>query len=131
MDRRYLIVLVLAVLAAGAYVFISSRPKQPDEGALLRERVTLLRSALTKFHDKRGTYPKEIRELVSAGVLKEIPPDPVTKSADTWRPIRQSEVRLDEFREVPVPHAATDDEIVDIRSGAPGYDRNGIAWSEY
>lgn len=42
----------------------------------LRENLKIIRDALTKYKEKYKKYPDKLTDLVSAGLLKEIPPEP-------------------------------------------------------
>ena len=89
----------------------------------MRAALAQIRAGIATYHAKNQHYPHSLNEL------GKIPVDPVTHSAQTWRPTLQESVRVDDFSSgAPPPTAA---EIVDVHSGATGTDANGRAWSDY
>jgi general secretion pathway protein G len=81
-------VLILAIVAI--LVVWLARPKCGAHGILrakesvLRQNLDTLRKTIDAYtYDKRSA-PYSLHELVSAGYLRKIPPDPITGHAD-WR----------------------------------------------
>jgi general secretion pathway protein G len=40
---------------------------------------------MDQFYADKNKWPSDLSELVSEGYIREIPEDPITDSADTWR----------------------------------------------
>jgi general secretion pathway protein G len=76
-----------------------------------------MRDAIDKFQADRGRWPERIDELVQGRYLRTVPLDPFTERADTW---------------VVVPPAAgAPGLLADVRSGAPGVDKEGRAYATW
>jgi general secretion pathway protein G len=86
--------------------------------ATLKQDLSIMRDAIDKFHGDKGRYPDQLEELVSARYIRNVPVDPITESATTWRII-----------------APTDTEakgaIYDIKSGAEGKSADGTPYGEW
>ncbi|HUF17188.1 MAG TPA: hypothetical protein VMS12_03995 [Thermoanaerobaculia bacterium] len=124
----------LVLIGIGVVALVTTRQPEvatADQAALLSANLQQMRDGLSQFAKKNGRYPLTLEEMVTAGVIARIPIDPITRSNDTWRLIRETTVEMDDFR---VDDDVEDDPsspIVDIRSGASGSDPSGVAWSEY
>lgn len=141
MRLRVLLAVSVLLLAIGGILFLrSSRPTlpspQPDKERQLREVLSTLRSGLRAHQRAHGSYPASIEDLLRSGGLTSMPVDPITRSPQGWKLIRESRVTSDDFAapsssaESPLP-TPPDAPIVDIRSGAAGVDSKGTPWSEY
>ena len=77
--------LTLFVVSLGALLLVSSCRSTPDmKQNALSEDLDVMRSAIDQFSQDRGHVPKALRDLISAGYIKDIPVDPVTGSNKTW-----------------------------------------------
>ncbi|HEY0065196.1 MAG TPA: prepilin-type N-terminal cleavage/methylation domain-containing protein [Telluria sp.] len=83
----------------------------------LRENLKVLRVSLDKYASDKGHFPAALDDLVTAKYLRAVPLDPLTESAQTWV-LAQAE-------------AGDEHGIVDVHSGAPGADREGLAYADY
>lgn len=84
---------------------------------VLRHNLAGLRAAIDEFHTDKGRYPKTLQELVDQRYLREVPVDPVTERADTWRMVP--------------PPDATEPAWFDLHSGAPGTAGDGTAYASW
>lgn len=50
--------------------------------AVQRHNIAALRDSIDKFFGDNGRYPESLNELVAKRYLREVPPDPMTESAD-------------------------------------------------
>lgn len=75
---------IIGILAAIAVPALKNSPQKGRESAL-REDLFTFRESLDEYHGDKGVYPPDLQTLVSAGYLRKIPIDPMTKSADTWQ----------------------------------------------
>jgi general secretion pathway protein G len=94
----------LVLVAAVAFVapVMSSNMPEPllaqvlrspmDPAKLLQMKETVLKYALfqirdeiDRFHERNGRYPASLTQLVTEGYLPQIPADPFTNRADSWR----------------------------------------------
>jgi general secretion pathway protein G len=122
--RRFLIIVVAAVLLAGAFTAWQVK-KNMDEARqqakinALHEALKEMRGAIAKFHEDRGRYPHSLIELMPVYLLR-IPVDPMTGAADTWRLTTEETVQPSEdFRDEAAPKSES--VVIDVHSSAPGY----------
>lgn len=80
----------------------------------LRHNLTAMREAIDRFHADQDRHPSTLTELVERRYLKQIPLDPLTESVESWHIIRS------------IGQAGG---IVDVRSGAKGQGRDGVAYA--
>lgn len=74
---------IIGILAAIAVPALRDSPQRARE-ATLREDLFTFRSVIDQYHGDKGTYPPDLQTLVTAGYLRKIPIDPMTKSGETW-----------------------------------------------
>jgi general secretion pathway protein G len=72
------IILVLIAMAAGRYERSVTRAKE----AVLKEDLQTMRSAIEQFTLDKQQAPQSIDDLVSAGYLRQVPLDPMTRARD-------------------------------------------------
>lgn len=113
---------LLIVLAIVALLLTVAVPRYT--GALdaandraLRDNLNVLRVTLDRYYSDKGRYPDTLEELVGARYLRAVPPDPVTGSSATWIAV--------------APGAPAQGGIADVRSGAPGSNRQGLPYADY
>ena len=87
------------------------------EEAVLQENLYLIRDALDKHHADTGRYPESLDQLVARKYLRSVPTDPLTRSTQTWILV--------------APADPKEGAIFDVKSGAPGNDRNGKAYETW
>lgn len=81
----------------------------------LAENLRVMRMQIDRFHGDRGRFPETLTELVEQRYLRDLPLDPMTDSRDTW---------------VIVPPGDSATGVMDVRSGARGQTRDGVAYDE-
>ncbi len=93
----------LLTIAAPRYF----RSLQRSREAVLRQDLATLRESIDKFYGDTGKYPPTLAALVDKKYLHNIPVDPITRAADKW---------------VVVPNTddPEDNGVRDVRSGAEG-----------
>lgn len=106
------IVALLLTLAVPRYLRSIDLSKQ----TVLTENLRASREAIDKFYGDTGRYPETLEELVEKKYLRAMPVDPITESVATWVLIP--------------PDEPSKGNIYDIKSGAPGNDRNGQLYSQ-
>jgi len=74
---------IIGILAAIAVPALRDSPQRARE-ATLKEDLFTMRSVIDQYHGDKGSYPPDLATLVSAGYVRKIPIDPMTKSADSW-----------------------------------------------
>lgn len=123
MIVRALPLLALLVVAGACERYDSTR----DEA--LKKSVTEIRGAIARFHRSEKRYPHSLDELVPR-YLRQIPVDPFTQSAKSWRLETEESVQpSSDFQTNTVATAPS--VIIDVHSTAPGADRNGVPYANY
>jgi len=118
-NHGFTLVELLVVLAIIALLLTIALPRyfasvQRSREVALMENLQVLRSGIDKYYADKGEYPASLGDLVSRHYFRSIPLDPVTESSTTWQLL---------------PSADPDKPgVADIRSGAPGKTRDGIAY---
>jgi len=107
------IVATLLTLAAPQYFGTVDRAKE----TVLKENLAVMRDAIDKFYGDTGKYPDSLKTLVEKRYLRAIPADPLTEKKDGWVEIRATTPGVNG--------------IVDVQSGAPGKDGDGVEFKDY
>ena len=107
---------LLVVLAIIASLLTLSVPRYFGSLAkasetVLAENLRLLRETLDRFYGDTGQYPESLEQLVEKKYLRELPVDPITESTQTWILI--------------APEAGIKGKVYNVRSSAPGSNRDG------
>jgi general secretion pathway protein G len=102
---------ILATLAVPSYRQSVVKARE----AVLQQDLATIRDVLDQYRADRGKYPPSLKEIVTAGYLRAVPVDPITRSASTWQEI------LDE----------TDGGIFDVHSGADVVASNGTPYNQW
>lgn len=111
------LLVVLAIMASLLTLVVPRYFQQTDRAAetVLKHNLVAVRDAIDKFFADTGRYPASLQELVDRKYLREIPLDPVTNSRDTW---------------IIVPPESGAG-VYDLKSGAPGADKNGSPYNNW
>jgi len=80
-----LIVLTLVVVLASVGMVNYRNSVTHTEEAVLKEDLFRMRDAMDQYYADKNKWPSDLADLVSAGYMREIPTDPITKSKDTWQ----------------------------------------------
>ena len=83
------VMLIIAVLAAIAIPSYLASVKAARE-AVLKEDLHVIRAAIDSYTMDKSKAPQALDDLVTAGYLREIPKDPMTRANDTWVPSTDS-----------------------------------------
>ena len=97
--------------------------------ALVRSNETVLRSNLFTIRTMIDEYtydkqkaPQTLQDLVEAGYLRQVPIDPMTRSADTWKVIMEDALQST---------SQSEPGIFDVRSGSDKRSLEGTNYSEW
>ncbi len=123
-----IVVAIIGILATIAMPAMINAPTKAKEAAL-RTDLRTFRSVIDQYYGDQGYYPTSLEALVDEGYLRSIPPDPMTKSDETWVAIYEE---LD-FEDVPAETDLPEDGqlgIIDVRSGAEGTTLAGTPYGE-
>ena len=115
-----IVMTILAILAVVAVPSFLKNIKHARETRLQHD-LWVMREAIDKYTVDKEKAPQSLQDLVSAGYLRAVPEDAITRSAETWRVEIESET---------LSQDATPG-IRDVKSGAEGTDANGKPYSEY
>ena len=107
------IIALLASLAVPRYFQSIDTAKEN----ILAENLHITRDTIDKFYGDTGRYPESLDELVEKKYLRALPFDPITESATTWQ--------------IETPDNGAKGSVYNIKSGAPGQDRNGKPFSAF
>ena len=115
------VMLIISILLAIAVPSFIASIRSAREAAL-REDLHTMRDAIEQYTEDKQQAPQSLDDLVTAGYLRKIPMDPMTRSDSTWvtsqsdtyTSIDQSETGID-----------------DVHSGSDQLGSNGKAYSEW
>ena len=79
-----LVVLTLIVVLASMGMTQYRNSVTRAEEAVLKENLFRMNDAIDQYYADKNKWPSDLAELSSAGYIREIPIDPLTKSKDTW-----------------------------------------------
>lgn len=114
--RGFTLIELLVVLAVIALLLTLALPRyfhsiDASKEKVLSENLLVTRDAIDKFYGDLGRYPDSLDELVDKHYLRSLPYDPITESNTTWH--------------IVPPEEQFPGNVYDIKSGAPGTDRDG------
>jgi general secretion pathway protein G len=82
-----LIVMTLIIILASMGMTQYRNSVTRAEEAVLKENLFRMRDAMDQFYADKNKWPADLAELVSAGYIREVPEDSMTKSKDTWQTV--------------------------------------------
>ncbi|HEX6101299.1 MAG TPA: hypothetical protein VF432_33595 [Thermoanaerobaculia bacterium] len=96
----------------------------------LKQNLVQMRRAIAAYHAEHGRYPHALGDLVPK-YLPAIPVDPVAQSSE-WRVTTEETVLpSSDFQATTAASEAPASVVIDVHSGAPGADRNGVPYANY
>lgn len=112
---------LLVVLAIVALLLTLTVPRyfqsiDTSKETILVENLRITRETIDKFYGDTGRYPESLEELVEKKYLRSLPVDPVIDSSTAWQII--------------APEDSDKGNVFDIKSTAPGTNRQGIAYAD-
>jgi len=107
------IIALLLTLAVPRYFPSVDRTKE----TILADNLRSTRAIIDQYYGDTGKFPDSLEQLVEKKYLRALPMDPITEKSDTWV--------------IVPPDDVTKGSVADIKSGAPGNDRNGKPYSEF
>ena len=110
------IIVILAVIAMPQYQKTIVHARE----TVLRDDLYQLRKAIDLYGADKGKLPQSLEDLVTAGYIREIPPDPITGESD-WTVVTGED-----------PSSLTGESgITDIHSASGDSSTEGTAYSEW
>jgi general secretion pathway protein G len=116
-----IVMAVIAVLMAVALP-IYTRSIQRSKESVLKNNLFTLRTVIDEYTYDKQKAPQTLQDLVSDGYLRQVPMDPITGSADTWKLIME-----DQGNTVNQSQPG----IFDVRSGSELTSLEGTLYSEW
>lgn len=116
-----IVMAVIAVLMAVALP-IYTRSIQRSKESVLKNNLFTLRTVIDEYTYDKQKAPQTLQDLVSDGYLRQVPMDPMTGSADTWKLIMEDATNTVN---------QTEPGIFDVRSGSEGTSLEGTPYSEW
>jgi general secretion pathway protein G len=105
---------IATILVTLAYPsFTQSVVKAREAG--LKQNLFVIRDVIDQFRADNGNYPEALADLVTAGYLKQMPVDPITRSNETWQEIPDEE----------------EGGVFDVRSGSELVSREGTPYNQW
>lgn len=123
------VIAIIGILATIALPNLKNLPRRAAEAALKTDLNTF-RKVIDQYKADKGNYPPTLDALVEEDYLRAIPPDPITKSTDTWIVVYEEIEPENEPAETELPEGGQPG-IEDVRSGAPGLSLDGTPYSEF
>jgi general secretion pathway protein G len=111
------IILILLGMAAGRY----ERSLLLSREAVLKQDLQIMRNAIQQYTLDKQAAPQSLQELVSAGYLREIPTDPITRLRN-WRA---------EYEDVLLSVDQTSTGISDVHSSSDAIALDGTPYSSW
>lgn len=112
------IIAVMMSVAVPIYTRSISRAKE----SVLKNNLFTLRTVIDEYTYDKQKAPQSLQDLVSEGYLRQIPQDPITSSADTWKTIME-----DSQNSV----SQTEPGIFDVRSGSDKMSLEGTPYGDW
>ena len=111
------LITVLSTLALVGYSNAVTRTRE----AVLKEDLFRMRDAIDQHYADLGEYPADLYALVSAGYLRSIPEDPMTRSSETWVAVPAEPDPADPFVQG----------VYDVKSGSEGIALDGTPHADW
>ena len=120
--RGFTLIELLVVMAILALLLSIAAPRfiaslDAAREAALQTNLRVLRESIDRYRADTGQYPETLQALVDSRYLRSVPVDPVTDRMDSWVVTAH-------------PDGITPG-IHDVRSGATGNARSGVAFSSW
>ncbi len=118
-----LIVVISLVVILSSIAFATYKDSvQRGREAVLREDLFRMRDAIDQYYADKGKYPSGLEDLVSAGYMRRVPVDPITRSDSTWQTVPAE----------PDPNnPSIETGIFNVKSGAEGNSLDGSPYADF
>ncbi len=93
------------------------RSLQRTREAVLREDLSAMRESIDRFYGDTGKYPPTLPVLVERRYLRNIPVDPIVRTAEKWVIVNSDDPE--------------DGGVKDVRSGAEGAGEDGTPYATW
>lgn len=123
------VVSIIGILAAVALINVRGAQRKAAE-TILKADLQGIRKTIDNFYADRQRYPASLQELVETGYMRTIPPDPITKSADTWVEVPDQPSPEEMSSSWDYQAEPTQPGIIDVKSGAEGQTLDGVPYAD-
>ena len=117
-----MVVITITVLLITMAIPIFNNQIRRANESVLKNNLFTLRTVIDNYTGDKLKAPQSLQDLVSAGYLREIPYDPMTKSNQTWRTVME-----DASQSV----SQSEPGIFDVKSGSDKMGGNGTPYAEW
>jgi general secretion pathway protein G len=105
-----MIVMAIIVILISVAIPFYQKAIQRAKETVLRNNLTAMRNTIDEYTYDKQKAPQSLQDLVTDGYLREVPKDPMTRSAETWKIIMEDAGQAVN---------ANEPGIFDVRSGSP------------
>ncbi|HSN67711.1 MAG TPA: prepilin-type N-terminal cleavage/methylation domain-containing protein [Thermoanaerobaculia bacterium] len=123
------VVSIIGILAAIALVNVRGAQRKTAE-TVLKADLHNMRKAIDDFYADRQRFPTSLQELVETGYMRKLPPDPITKSSETWMAVPDQPTPEDMSSTWDSETEPTQPGIIDVKSGAKGQTLDGVPYGD-
>ncbi|MGA2881156.1 MAG: type II secretion system protein [Bryobacteraceae bacterium] len=116
-----IVMAIIAILMAVALP-IYTRSIIRSKESVLKNNLYTLRTVIDEYTYDKQKAPQTLEDLVSDGYLRQVPIDPITGTADSWKLIMEDASNTVN---------QTQPGIFDVRSGADGTSLEGTPYSDW
>ena len=124
-----IVVAIIGILATIAMPALKDMPRRANE-AVLKTNLHTIRDILDQYYGAQGHYPESLDVLVEKGYVRQVPYDPITKSATAWELIFEEPDPLAEPAETDLPEGGQPG-IIDVRSSSPLVALDGTLYADW
>ena len=117
-----MIVMAIIAILMSIAMPIYNRSIVRAKESVLKNNLFTMRTVLDEYTYDKQKAPQSLQDLVSEGYLRQIPVDPMTGSADTWKTIQEDATNA---------VSQTEPGIFDVRSGSDKTSLEGTPYSEW
>ena len=120
------ILIVMALIGILVAIVIPSYRNSTKRAreAVLKENLFQIRDAINKYYWDKKKYPTSLEDLVISKYLRKIPFDPIYNKSE-WQLIRFEPEDIEDY------DPEISEGIIDVKSLAKGYARDGSRYSEW
>jgi general secretion pathway protein G len=112
------IIVILITISIPIYNNVIRRANE----SVLKNNLFTMRTVIDNYTGDKGKAPASLQDLVTAGYLREVPYDPMTRSTQTWKPIMEDSANSVNQEEPG---------IFDVKSGSDKVSSEGTPYSEW
>jgi len=117
-----LIVMTILVILAGISLALYTNSVTRAHEAALKTDLSQMREALDQYYADKGKYPATLDVLVEEKYIRNIPPDPFTKSTTTWQT---------EMSEPDAGNPSAEIGVYNVKSGSERTALDGTRYAEW